>query len=624
MFSYLTRIRSYIAFFVLLFVSLPICTAPAFSQAAPAAPAGSGRFEISEKAWKWADKEIRKMTLDEKIGQTLFLGVNAHYYNQEREQFKEMERQVVQNKIGGITLFAGPVYESVHVMNRMQALAKYPLLISADFETGVGMRFEDTTNFPWTMAVGATGDPELARRQGTIIARESRAMGVYHIFAPVADINNNPDNPVINVRSYGEDPHEVERFVTAFAQGLQAGGVLATAKHFPGHGDTAVDSHRGLPSIDHSREQLENNELIPFRALINAGIGSIMVAHIALPKIDPTQVKPLDKPDPQTDVEQGAELVTDATSVPSTLSSTVIQQILRRDMGFKGLVVTDALSMSGLTLYVHNDEGPARSFIAGADMLLKPVSIDLAIKGMKAAVASGQITEARLNESVRKILAVKYQLGLVQNRISPLENIDKVVSSNETLQLADEIARKAVTLVRNDENLVPIKDAAAKKVFLLALSNGEDRNFVAQSFSSVLRQGGVSLEVLTLDSRSTAEEARTALAKAAKADIVIAGLYGRVRSGSKNSTGLPEPGVQILKQLLQTTKPVIGVSFGNPYFLNAFPDMRTYIAAYGDMTMLQRASANAILGKQDIVGRLPISLPGLAPRGTGIQLKKLN
>jgi beta-N-acetylhexosaminidase len=605
-----------LAVLILIFVShLPAQK----SETAP--PLASGRFELSEKAIKWANKQLKEMTLEEKIGQTLSLGINATYYNQERDSYKELERQVVQNKIGGIILFAGPVYESVHIVNRMQALARYPLLISSDFETGVGMRFDSTTNFPWAMAVAAGGDPELARRQGVIVAREAKAMGVFHVFAPVADVNNNPDNPVINARSYGEDPADVARFVTAFTQGLQAGGVLATAKHFPGHGDTAVDSHRGLPSIDHTRAQLDKTEFVPFKALIDSGIGSIMVAHIALPKIDPTEVKPLAHPDAQVEVEQGAEVITQATSIPSTLSSTVIDQILRKDLGFKGLVVTDALSMSGLTLYVHNDEGPARAFMAGADVLLKPVDIDAAIKGMKEYIAAGKITEARLDDSVRRILAIKYQLGLVKDRISPLENIDTVVSSVETQKLSEEIARRAITLVRNDDKMIPLNDLSNKSVFLLALSNGEDRNFISASLTASLRQAGVKLEVQTLDLRSTPEEARAALAKADKADIVIAGLYGRVRSGAKNSTGLPEAGVDALKKLLKTDKPVIGVSFGNPYFLNAFPELKTYVVAYGDMTTLQRAAGAAILGTQDITGRLPITIPDLAPRGTGIQLK---
>jgi beta-N-acetylhexosaminidase len=225
---------------------------------------------------------------------------------------------------------------------------------------------------------------------------------------------------------------------------------------------------------------------------------------------------------------------------------------------------------------------------------------------------------------VRKILAVKHELGLVKNRFAPLDGIDSVVSSKATLDLADEIARKAVTLVRDEQKIIPIKNIADKKVFLLAVSNGEDRNFVSASLAASLRQGGVKLEVATLDARSSPEEARAAMAKAVKADIVIAGLYGRVRSGSKNSTGLPDNGVKILRELLDSNKPVIGISFGNPYILNSFPTMKTYLTAYGDMTMLQRATGNAILGKQDITGRLPITLPGLAPRGTGVQIRATN
>ncbi len=591
-----------------------------FSSQVPA-QAAKTRFEISERSWKWADKQLKKMTLEEKIGQTLSYGINARYLNQNSAEFQEIKRQVAENKIGGIILFAGPVYESVHVVNRMQALAKYPLLIAADFETGVGMRFEETANFPWNMAVGATGDPELARREGFITAREARSLGVYHVYAPVADINNNADNPVINVRSYGEDPQEVARYAVAFAEGLQAGGVLATAKHFPGHGDTATDSHRGLPIINLPRSRLDQVEFFPFKKLIDAGIGSVMIAHIAIPQIDATEIKPLKQPGVQPDVEEGAEIITEATSIPATLSEIVHRQILRKEMNFQGLIVTDALSMSGLTLYVSNTEGPARAFIAGADMLLKPVDIDQAIRGMKDAIASGKITEARLDESVRKILAIKHELGLVKDRFAPIDNIDTVVSGMETLQLADEIAKKAVTLVRDDQKLLPLKNISEKRVFVLGISNGEDRFNIMNTFTRTLRQSGAKLDVVILDNRVTPEEARTALEKANKADIVITALFGRVRSGAKNSVGLPEPGAQLLRRLLTTDKPLVAVSFGNPYFLNSFPNIKTYVAAYGDMTSLQRAAGNAVLGKEPFTGRLPITLPGLAPRGTGIQLR---
>ncbi|MBA3693171.1 MAG: hypothetical protein H0W77_07000, partial [Acidobacteria bacterium] len=239
------------------------------------------KFRPSEKAYKWADKQIKKMSVDERIGQLIHVGINARFQNQDSAEFKELKRQVVENKVGGIIVFVGGVYETVHLMNRMQELAEMPLLISSDFETGVAMRFEDTTNFPWNMAIAATGNPEYARREGIIAARESRTLGVQWALAPTVDVNNNAENPVINVRSYGENPADVSRFAVAFAQGLQSGNVLATAKHFPGHGDTAVDSHRGLPIINFSRNRFDQIEFAPFKSVIDAGIGSVMISHIS-------------------------------------------------------------------------------------------------------------------------------------------------------------------------------------------------------------------------------------------------------------------------------------------------------------------------------------------------------
>src|SRR3984893_10865705 len=242
----------------------------------------------SSDALKWADKELKRMSLEQKIGQLIAIGLNATFLNQDSEAFKVLRHQVVDNHVGGIVLFRGPVYESVVIVNRMQQLAKYPLLISSDLEAGAGMRFDDTVNFPWNMAVGATGNPEYARRQGELTAREARALGIQQIYAPVADVNNNAANPVINVRSYGEDPAEVAKMVAAFVEGAQHGGVIATAKHFPGHGDTATDSHRGLPEIDVTRERLNSVELVPFRAAVDAGVGAVMSGHIGPPLIDST------------------------------------------------------------------------------------------------------------------------------------------------------------------------------------------------------------------------------------------------------------------------------------------------------------------------------------------------
>src|SRR5919197_3271395 len=258
----------------------------AFSVALGASVTQPYRRQPSKDALKWADAELKRMTLDEKTGQLISVGINAKFLNEESDEFKELRRQVEQNHIGGLILFRGPVYESVHLVNRMQEFARVPLLVSADLEAGAGMRFDDTINFPWNMAVAATGNPEYARRQGEITAREARALGGQQIFAPVVDVNNNAANPVINVRSYGEDPADVARFATAFTEGAQSAGAIATAKHFPGHGDTAVDSHRGLPEINVGRDRLNTVEFVPFKAAVDAGVGAVMVAHIAMPQID--------------------------------------------------------------------------------------------------------------------------------------------------------------------------------------------------------------------------------------------------------------------------------------------------------------------------------------------------
>ena len=577
----------------------------------------------SREALKWADKELQRMSLEQKVGQLISVGVNATFLNQDSEAFLTLKRQVEQNHIGGIILFRGPVYESVVLMNRMQELARYPLLISADLEAGAGMRFDDTVNFPWNMAVAATGNPDYARRQGEITAREARALGVQQIYAPVVDVNNNAANPVINVRSYGEDPADVARFAAAFTNGAQNGGVIATAKHFPGHGDTAVDSHRGLPEINLPKSRLNAVELVPFRAAVDSGIGSVMVAHIALPQIDPTTVRPLprDQKIRPLDTDEAGEIIAESVAVPATVSP-IVGKMLREDLKFDGLIVTDALSMSGLTIYFNQDEAAVRALEAGADLLLKPADPDAAFRGVRDAVKAGRVSEARLNQSVRRLLAAKYDLGLVKRRITPVDEVDRIVGRPDVGVLAREIAEHAITLVRNEDDLVPLKSLKADaRIFNLAITNGDDRLWVANNFVGAMAKAGRKMETVVLDDRSTDAEVEKALAGAKAADVVIASLYGRVRSGQARSVGLPEPGAKALNGLLANKLPVVGISFGNPYLLQNFPALRTYMVAYGDMPTLQQAVARGLLGEIDITGRLPISLPGLYPRGTGIQLK---
>jgi len=563
------------------------------------------------------------MSLDEKIGQLISVGINATFLNQDSDAFQSLKHQIEDNHIGGIVLFRGPVYETVILVNRMQQLARYPLLISADLEAGSGMRFDDTINFPWNMAVAATGNPDYARRQGEVTAREARALGVQHVFAPVVDVNNNAANPVINVRSYGEDPADVARFAVAFTQGAQSSGVIATAKHFPGHGDTAVDSHRGLPEINVTRERLNSVELVPFEAAVKAGIGSVMVGHIALPQIDSTSIKPLPtnvKTKP-IDTDEAGEIIEQKATMPATMSP-VMGSILRNDLKFQGMIVTDALSMSGLTIYFTQDEAAVRALEAGADMLLKPADVDAAFRGVRDAVKNGRLTEKRIEESARKILAAKYDLGLVNQRVTPIETIDRTVSSREAGVLANEIAEHAITLVRDEDKLIPLRSLKPDaKILNIAITNGDDRLVVAGPFVSRLAHSGRKVDTVTLDDRSSDREVQKAIELAKSADLIIASLYGRVRSGQVKSAGLPDSGTQVLNAVIGSKTPIIGISFGNPYLLQNFSGLRTYLVTYGDMPSLQQAAARAVLGEIDIVGKLPISLPGLYPRGTGIQLK---
>jgi beta-N-acetylhexosaminidase len=606
----------------ILFVSLPVrLTGPVSAKDRQVKPYST---TPTKDAVKWADKQIKKMSIDEKIGQLVYVGVNATYLNQDSEAFRALSHQVVDNHIGGIILFRGPVYESVMLVNRMQELAKYPLLISADLEAGAGMRFDDTVNFPWNMAVAATGNPEYARRQGEITAREARALGIQQIYAPVVDVNNNAANPVINVRSYGEDPADVARFAAAFTEGAQRGGVIATAKHFPGHGDTAVDSHRGLPQIDVDRNRLNSVELVPFKATVDAGVGAVMVGHIGLPQVDPTVVRPLPRTVKGKPVETSEAGEIEMTGTMPATMSPVLGSILRKDLHFNGMIVTDALSMSGLTIYFTPEETAVRALEAGADLLLKPTDADAAVRGLKAAVNSGRISEARLNESVRKVMAAKYDLGLKDNRFAEVDVIDRVVGNREVIELARQIAEHTITLVRNEDNLLPASNLkAGGRVFNLAITNGDDRLIVANSFVATMNRSGLKMDTVVLDDRSSEKDVENALERAREADVVIAALYGRVRSGEIRSVGLPEPGRKALATLIERKAPIVAISFGNPYLLMNFPELRTYLVAYGDMPSLQQAAARAVLGQIDISGRLPISLPGLYPRGTGIQLKRV-
>ncbi|MBK9707563.1 MAG: hypothetical protein IPO77_11300 [Acidobacteria bacterium] len=613
------RFRFFTAFF--------IAVTMVFSALVAAAPGKYQSFDrkLSPVDEQWVRRTLRSMTLDEKVGQMISADANIVFWNRESEEFKKLRHHIVDNKVGSVVIFRSEVWSTAAVTNRWQEMAKIPLLISSDVEMGMGMRFDDT---PWwvpNMAVGATGDTNWARLQGEATAIQSRALGVNWLFAPVADGNNNPDNPVINTRSYGEDPQMVASFVSAFIEGAQRAGAMTCAKHFPGHGDTATDSHIGLPVVDVSRDRLNNLELIPFRAAIESRVGSIMSAHIAMPQIETELAAPLRKltEKDSADAEFVSQTETNAPKVtlPGTLSPKIMTGLLREDLKFKGVIVTDAMSMAGVAARYTPAEAAVKAVKAGADMIEKSPDIDATVAGIKQAVESGEISKERINASVERILRAKAALGLHRKRTVDLNEVDTVVSNPRYNEIAQQIADHSITLVRDEKQLLPLKTKTPIKVFNLTYTDEEDR-FVTRPFVDQLRRRLSLVDSVTFDPKSSEADITRTLARidSGKYDVVIFSVTVRARSG-KGSVALPPTGRRLAQDLIRRKLPLVVISFGNPYMLSAMPDSPSYMLAYSPYPVSQLAAAKALLGEIEISGKLPVSLPGLYPRGSGLNVK---
>jgi beta-glucosidase-like glycosyl hydrolase len=558
---------------------------------------------------------VEELTLDQKVGQLFSYPAHGVYMSESSPQYRALMRQVRENKVGGIIWFVSNVYETAFLNERLQAAADIPLLVSADIEAGIGMRFTDTTYWPPAMAVAATGDPALAERQGRIEARECKAIGINHILAPVADVNVDPDNPVINIRSYGEDPQEVGRYAAAIVRGVQSEGVLATPKHFPGHGDTHVNSHRSLPSLDATRERLDRVELVPFRAAIEAGAGSVMIGHLGVPAIDA-------RPVPQRSAEAAArenvyaEAAGEAEpggTVPATLSAAVINGILRQDLGFKGLVVADAFDMGALVNHYAAGEAAVLAIEAGENYILKSPDTDAAIAAVKAAVQSGRIPMATLNDAVSRVLDAKRR---VHAGVASQEQIFRSVDTQEHRAVAAEIARKAITLVREEERALPLR-RDARVVMLVVSDFPELANPLGRAERELAARLSTPPRTFVLDSRAQLGDAEPVIAAMQDADVVLLALAVRGNWAARE-IATPEAARRAIAAIPQSVN-TIAVSFGSPYTLRDFPHLRTYAAAYSVQPIMQVAAVEAIFGEAPITGRLPVTIPGLHPRGEGIQ-----
>jgi beta-N-acetylhexosaminidase len=596
---------------------------------APGASTQSGshlRFDrkLSKKDEDWVRKTLHSLTLDEKIGQMIIADANVVFWNREGAEYKKLRHHIVDNRVGGVILFRSQVWPAAMVTNRWQDMAKTPLLISADLEMGPGMRLDDTPWWAPNMAVTATGDSNWARLQGEATALQARAVGINWLLAPVADVNNNPDNPVINTRSYGEDPAMVAEFAAAFIEGAQGAGAMACAKHFPGHGDTATDSHIGLPMVDVSRGRLDRLELVPFRSAIAAGVGSIMSAHIALPQIETALAAPIrslsDREAAAAEFLSRTEAGDARVTLPSTLSPKIMTGLLREELKFNGLIVTDALSMAGVAARYTPAQAAVRSVIAGADVITKSPDIDAAVAGIRDAIARGEITEARINASVERVLRAKAALGLNVNRLVDLREVDNVMSNPRFNEIAQQIADRSITLARDEPRRLPLNP---KGRLLNITFTDEDDPAITKVFVDELRSRAPQLESFLLDQRATESELSHLLARLneGRFDTVIFSIAVRARSG-KGSVALPSIGRRLSDELIRRKLPLVVISFGNPYLLAAMPNAPSYMLAYSPFVVSQRAAAKAVFGEIEIGGKLPASIPGLYPRGHGLSVQR--
>lgn len=542
------------------------------------------------RAASTVDSLLGSLTTRQKVAQLVMPWLAGSYTAFDDSLFQLATRWVDSLELGGLIVSVGSPFDIATKLNALQRRSRLPLLVSADLEWGAGMRVVGGTAFPHIMAVGATGNPRDAYTIGEAAAVEGRAVGIHVNFAPDADVNNNPANPIINIRSFGEDPRQVSRLVQEYVRGLRDHGMLATLKHFPGHGDTQTDSHIGLPVIAVGYPRLDSLELVPFRAGISAGADVVMSAHIAFPAFT------------------GSE-------EPATLSGAVLTGLLRDSLRFGGLVVTDALMMGGIVSKYGAGEATVRAFLAGSDLLLMPADPDSALNAMDAAIASGRVTRERLDQSVRRVLEIKQRLGLFERRTVALDSIMTTVGSRRFQDAANDIAVRALTLVRDVGGRLHALRGRPSRFALIAYAD-EANAGVGQYASELLRQGGDTVDYFRLWPMSGALSYDSARAVIARAPATV--FVANVRPISwRGNIALPDSLAQLITAT-DATRPAILVSLGSPYLLNQTPTVKAYLIAWSGVRAAERAVALALLGKVPITGRLPIRIPPDYPIGHGV------
>jgi beta-N-acetylhexosaminidase len=554
---------------------------------------------------RWVEETLSSLTLREAVGQLVIPWMPGAYTSTSGPEFEEFARYVQEGGIGGVVISIGLPHSYGAKLNALQGRARVPLLVASDFENGgPGMRInhsyalptllpqEGGTSFPPTMAFGAIGEDRFAREYGRVTAVEARAVGVHLNFAPVLDVNSNPLNPIINTRSFGEDPQAVADLGAAYLAGAREGGVLTTAKHFPGHGDTKTDSHVELPIVDADRSRLEALELIPFRRAVAEGVDAVMTAHVAVPGI------------------LGPE------GPPATLSAFFLTELLREDMGFDGLLLTDALRMRAISDGYGVGESAVLAVEAGADVILAPADIWVTIDALEDAVLSGRISRERLDTSVRRILEMKARVGLHRSRLVDLDRIGEVVGSAAHLALADSAATRSITLPRDREGLIPADPRQYSRVLHVVYARDEDLT-AGLALGTSLGAYFQNLTTRRIGPDSPPATYQELAWARGESDLVVVSAFVPPRAGA-GDVAVPEAFSRFVEESGEG-KPTVVLSMGNPYLLTSFPGVGTYLMAWGPHEVSQRAAARALVGESAISGRLPISIPPLHRVGEGLR-----
>jgi beta-N-acetylhexosaminidase len=555
---------------------------------------------LSARDRAWVERTLASLSSRERVAQMVMLWVLGDYAHVDDSTFAEVRRAVAEDRIGGVIMSLGSPIEVASKVNSLQGLAQVPLLVASDLEPGLGrlvggtfvptlMNAGSATIFPSNMAIAATGSVDDALQVGRIIGREARAVGIHLAFAPTVDVNNNPANPVINTRSFGEDPQRVAELAAAFVRGMQSEGVAATAKHFPGHGDTDTDSHLALPVVRSDAARLASVELVPFRASIDAGVVGVMTAHIALPAVG---------------IDSG----------PATLEPSIVTSLLRDSLGFRGLAVTDALRMQAVGRGYTPERAAVLAVQAGADILLSPTDIKTAIDAVTAAVVQGVITAERIDQSVRRILELKVRTRAARHPVVSLDSLRRTVGAPAHWSVARDIAARAITLLRDSAALVPASPAGRFAVVTYA---PELDVTAGRAFAGELRALAPQTMVARIDPSTSAAELDSVTARVRGADRIIVTTHIRTIEGAGRFAISPRVAAWI--DTLAARERVVVIANGNPYVIAQFPRVGSYMVTYGIDASLERAAARALAGGAPIVGRAPISLPGFFAAGDGLR-----